>query len=158
MMQIKHMKETLLEPITLIIRQVLHTGICPDKLKIAKVIPVYKKDDETIFSNYRPISILPAISKIIEKVVYNQIYSFFTQHKLFNESQYGFRTNHSTELAALELVDRINYTLDKNETPFSFFLDLSKAFDTLDHTILLQKLNYYGIRGLPLNLIQNYQL
>ena len=136
MMQIKHMKETLLAPITLIIRQVLHTGIFPDKLKIAKVIPIYKKDDETIFSNYRPISILPAISKIIEKVVYNQIYSFFTQHKLFNESQYGFRTNHSTELAALELVDRINYTLDKNETPFSIFLDLSKAFDTLDHTIL----------------------
>ena len=86
MMQIKHMKETLLAPITLIIRQVLHTGIFPDKLKIAKVIPIYKKDDETIFSNYRPISILPAISKIIEKVVYNQIYYFFTQHKLFNES------------------------------------------------------------------------
>ena len=105
----------------------MNTGIFPDKLKIAKFIPIHKKDDETIFSNYRPISILPAISKLIEKVVYNQICSFFIQHNLFSDSQYGFRAKHSTELAALELVDRISFALDNNDTPFSIFLDLSKA-------------------------------
>ena len=154
--QLKYLKECLLAPITLIIRQVIHTGIFPEQLKIAKVIPIYKKDDDTIFSNYRPISILPAISKIIEKVIYGQIYCYFSQNKLFSDSQYGFRHEHSTELAALELLDRINTVLDNNETPISIFLDLSKAFDTLNHSILLNKLKHYGITGLSLNLIQSY--
>ena len=155
-MQLKYLKETLLAPITLIIRQVIHTGIFPEQLKIAKVIPIYKKDDDTIFSNYRPISILPAISKIIEKVIYGQIYHYFSQNNLFSDSQYGFRHGHSTELAALEIVDRINTVLDNNETPLSIFLDLSKSFDTLNHSILLNKLKHYGITGLSLNLIQSY--
>ena len=85
----------------------------------------------TIFSNYRPISILPAISKIIEKVIYGQMYCYFSQNKLFSDSQYGFRHEHSTELAALELVDRINTVLDNNETPISIFLDLSKPFNII---------------------------
>ena len=156
LMHLKYLKETLLAPTTLIIRQVIHTGIFPEQLKIAKVIPIYKKDDDTIFSNYRPISILPAISKIIEKVIYGQIYYYFSQNKLFSDSQYGFRHGHSTELAALEIVDRINTVLDNNETPLSIFLDLSKAFDTLNHSILLNKLKHYGITGLSLNLIQSY--
>ena len=144
---LKFCKLTIIKPLTLIIRQVLNTGIFPEKLKIAKVIPIFKKGDEELFSNYRPISILPAISKIIEKVIYQQIYSFFQQNELFYGSQYDFRTNHSTEHAALELADRILYSLDLNETPLSIFLDLSKAFDTLDHNILLNKLKHYGIRG-----------
>ena len=120
------------------------------------MIPIYKKDDDTIFSNYRPISILPAISKIIEKVIYGQMYYYFSQNKLFCDSQYGFRHGQSTELAALELVDRINTVLDNNETPISIFLDVSKAFDTLNHSILLNKLKHYGITGLSLNLIKSY--
>ena len=120
------------------------------------MIPIYKKDDDTIFSNYRPISILPAISKIIEKVIYGQMYCYFSQNKLFSDSQYGFRHEHSTELAALELVNRINTVLYNNEAPISIFLDLSKAFDTLNHSILLNKLKHYGITGLSLNLIQSY--
>ena len=99
-------------------------------------------------------SILQAISKLIEKVVYNQICSFFIQHNLFSDSQYGFRAEHTTELAALELVDRISFALDNNDTPFSIFLDLSKAFDT-HHSILINKLKYYGMKGLPLNLFKN---
>ena len=139
---LKFCKLTIIKPLMLIIRQVLNTGIFPEKLKIAKVIPIFKKGDEELFSNYRPMSILPAISKIIEKVIYQQMYSFFQQNELFYDSQYGFRTNHSTEHAALELADRILYSLDHNETPLSIFLDLSKAFDTLDRNILLNKLKH----------------
>ena len=153
---LKFCKLTIIKPLILIIRQVLNTGIFPEKLKIAKVIPIFKKGDEELFSNYRPISILPAISKIIEKVIYQQMYSFFQQNELFYDSQYGFRTNHSTEHAALELADRILYSLDHNETPLSIFLDLTKAFDTLDHNILLNKLKHYGIRGEALTFFNNY--
>ncbi len=74
----------------------LNTGIFPDKLKIAKISPIHKREDDTLFTNYRPISLLPAISKISVKVIFKQLYEFFTQNKLFYNSQYGFRTEHST--------------------------------------------------------------
>ncbi len=128
----------------------------PDKLKIAKVIPIYKKDNKTCFTNYRPISLLPAVSKIFEKTIFTQIYQFFHDNKLLYNAQYVFRTEHSTEYAALELVDRIMTEMDKSNTPVIIFLDLSKAFDTLDHKILLNKLNYYGINGVSLEHIQSY--
>ena len=146
---IKVIKNELVKPLTLITNQVLCTGIFPDKLKIAKVIPIFKKGDDTDLNNYRPISLLPAISKIIEKVIYNQTYNYFDHNKIFYAHQYGFRKQHSTELAVLELVDRTIFTLDKDETPINIFLDLSKAFDTLNHTILLNKLHHYGIETGP---------
>jgi hypothetical protein len=153
---VKTIKIALLGPITLIINQMLHNGIFPDKLKIAKIIPIYKKDDETLFTNYRPISLLPAISKIFEKVIFNQLYQYFQEKKMFYTSQYGFRTEHSTEFASLELVDRVLVDMDKMKTPINIFLDLSKAFDTLDHKILLEKLKYYGITGVAHKLMESY--
>ncbi len=93
----------------------LNTGIFPDLLKIAKISPIYKKDDETEFSNYRPISLLPAILKIFEKVISTQTYEYFTKQKLFYKSQNGFRNEHSTEYAALEIVDRLMTDMDKNK-------------------------------------------
>ena len=85
------------------------------------------------------------ISKVIEKIIFNQLSSYFENNKLFYDSQYGFRPNHCTEQATLELTDRIISAMDNNDVPIGIFLDLSKAFDTIDHNILLQKLEHYGI-------------
>ena len=106
-----------------------------------------KKGDNTNLDNYRPISIL-------ERVIFDQLYAHFHQNNLLYSSQYGFKKKHSTELAVLELVDRITQELDKGHTPINIFLDLSKAFDTLDHNILLHKLSYYGIKNSALDLFK----
>ncbi len=153
---LKKIKITILKPITLIINQMLNTGVFPDKLKIAKINPIFKKDDETLFTNYRPISLLPVISKIFEKVMYQQVYNYSQEKKLFFNSQYGFRTGHSIDYAAIELIDRIILKMDKMDTPLGIFIDLSKAFDTLDHNILIAKLKYYGFDELALKLMESY--
>ncbi len=99
------------------------------------MIPIYKKDDEILFTNYRPISLLPSISKIFEKVIFNQTYTYFEDQKWFFNGQYGFRTEYSSEYAALELIDRVIAEMDNDKIPFSIFSDHSKVFDTLEHTI-----------------------
>ena len=153
---LKFLAPALISPLRLIINQSLITGIYPDKLKTAKVIPLYKKGDKTKCDNYRPISLLCAISKLFEKVVYNQLYDYFTKNKLFHDNQYGFRTKHSTELAVTELIDRVLLNIDNKQVPFAVFMDLSKAFDTLDHKILIDKLHHYGIRGISLMWFESY--
>ncbi len=145
--------DIIVKPTTLIINQMLITGIFTDRLKIAKIMPVYKIDDETLFTNYRPISLLPAISKIFEKVIFKQIYKYFQDKKLFYNVQYVFRAEHSTEFAALHLINRTMIEMDNMNTPVNIFLDLSKAFDTQDHKILLQKLDYYGIKDTATKLL-----
>ena len=153
---LKGIEHIVSRPLSIIIHQSLCTGIFPDKLKIAKVIPLFKKDDNKSFRNYRPISLLYSISKFFERVVFNQLYDYLTSNGLLYESQYEFRKYHSTELAALEFTDRIRQEMDAKKIPFSVFLDLSEAFNTLDHTILLTKLHYYGIRNAVLNWFKSY--
>ena len=143
-------------PLSLIVNQSLCSGSFPSKLKLAKVIPIFKKNDNKKFDNYRPISLLSSVSKIFERVVFNQLYNFLQEHNLLFESQYGFRKLHSTDLAALELIDRINKQIDQRKIPFSIFLDLSKAFDTLNHDILMKKLHYHGVRNNTLNWFHSY--
>ena len=153
---LKVIAPVIIKPLTLLINQVLNTGLFPDKLKIAKVIPIYKKGDPQLFENYRPISLLPTISKGLEKIIHKQLSSYFDEYGLFFPNQYGFRPKHSTEYAALELIDRIINKMDNNEIPIDILLDLSKAFDTIDHTILLHKLTYYGLEDSTLRLFESY--
>ena len=111
---LKYIKGIIIKPLTLIINQILDTGVFPANLKIAKVIPIFKKDDRTVFNNYTPISLLPIISKVVEKVISDQLNEFFVKHKLLFDHQYGFRSWQSTGHAALELTDRIQF----NSIPF----------------------------------------
>jgi hypothetical protein len=153
---VKKIKHIISPSLSLIINQSLHTGIFPEKLKIAKVNPLYKKESHHILKNYRPISLLPVFSKIFEKVVFTQLYDYFHYHKLLYSSQYGYRKEHSTEQACIELVDRLINILDNNKFPLTIFIDLTKAFDTLDHQILLYKLQYYGVHRNCLSWFQSY--
>ena len=153
---LKHLTPEIFKLLTCIINQSLMTGIFPDSLKIAKISPIYKKEDPHIPDNYRPISLLPVISKVFEKVAFKQVYEYFNDNKLLYKSQYGFRKRHSTELAGLELNDKIVNYLDQGQLPLCIFLDLSKAFDTIDHDILIRKLNFYGIAGNSLNWFESY--
>ena len=153
---LKCIAPSIIKPLTLITNQIMKTGIFPNKLKLAKVIPIYKKDDPTQVTNYRPISLLPVLSKVIEKTIAKQLSGYFEDNKLFNQNQYSFRPGHSTEHAALELVDKITSQMDNNETPINIFLDLSKAFDTIDHNILLDKLKYYGLDDIAIKLFRSY--
>ena len=135
---LKEISLLIAEPLSLIINQSLCSGIFPSKLKIAKVIPLHKKNEKYLLDNYRPISLLPSISKVFERIVYNQLYSYLTTNGILFKSQYGFRKLHSTETAAIELTDTLLQNLDNGDIPIAIFLDLSKAFDTLDHTVLLK--------------------
>ena len=145
-----------MKPIAIMVNQMLNTGIFPSQLKISKVIPLYKANDETLLSNYRPIALLPSVSKIFENVMLDQISNYFINNNLLSMQQYGFRAKHSTEFAALNLVDHLTYKLDSGQILSNVYIDLSKAFDTLIHNILLNKLNFYGVRGVANRLIYSY--
>lgn len=153
---IKRIAHSISDPLSFIINLSLETGIVPDKLKIAKVVPLFKSGEASVFSNYRPVSILPIFSKIYEKVIYTRILNFFNKHNILYNKQFGFRSKHSTSLALIDLIDKISQAIDNNEFTIGIFLDLSKAFDTVNHNILLKKMEFYGVRGLPLSWMQSY--
>ena len=123
------------------------------------MLPLFEKGDKTVFTNYRPISLLSSISKIFESIIFDQLYKYFVTNKFFDSSQYGFRKEHSTELAALEFVDRLIYKLDNGSISIGIFIDLSKAFDTINHNLVPRKLEYYGVENIThsyLSLRQQY--
>jgi len=153
---IKFGSEIISSPLADIINCTLRTCIFPNSLKAAKVMPIFKSGDSSQLSNYRPISILNSFSKIFEKIISNRLLNFLNKNQFFYSQQFGFRQNHSTSSALIAFNEYITNALDRSETPISVFIDFSKAFDTLDHKILLTKLNHFGIRGHPLKLVENY--
>ena len=143
-------------PLCHIFNASLSEGTFPERMKTAEVIPLYKGKDMDLMINYRPISLLITLSKLLEKVMYTRLYGYLESQKLLYPSQYGFRSKRSCEQVITELVGNILQSKNQNEHCASIFLDLSKAFDTLDHTILLQKLEIYGIRGIALEWFRSY--
>ena len=143
---IKSVSHVLVRPLTLIVNQSLHTGIYPSQL--------FKHGNKSKFNNYRPISLLPSLSKIFEYVMFDQLLHYFIENNLLSMEQFGFRPGHSTELAAVRLVDQLTSQMDNNLIPINIYIDLSKAFDTLNHSILLSKLKYYGVTVCTNNLLQ----
>jgi retron-type reverse transcriptase len=144
------------EPLSAIFNLCLIDGVYPDKLKIAKVCPIFKDGNKNEFTNYRPISIIPSFSKIFEKIISCRLLSYINKYNIFNPAQYGFRKKHSTYMAMLNLYDKVSAAVDNNEYSIGIFIDLSKAFDTVNHDILLKKLELYGIRGIPNLLLKSY--
>lgn len=144
------------EALTLIFNQSLLQGIVPDILKISKVTPVDKGGEETDPTNFRPISTLSALTQIFEKLVYKQLINFIEKHDILFQFQFGFRKGRSTAQAITEITDNLRRAIDNNLYTCGIFLDFSKAFDTVNHKILIHKLNSYGIRGLPLAWFTSY--
>jgi retron-type reverse transcriptase len=144
---LKRIIDYIAAPLTKIINKSYETGTVPDFCKLARIVPIYKSGDKADHKNYRPISILPAISKIFEKLTLTRLLSFIRQNNILHNSQHGFRHGYSTCTAIAELLDYITKALDNSCFSLSAFFDVSKAFDSINHEILLTKLEHYGIRG-----------
>lgn len=136
----------------------MERGIFPEILKLGTITPVHKKGDTQLFDNYRPISLLPIFGKLFEKILYTRLYDFLTAHNVIYSKQFGFRQNHSTAHAVNFSVNKILTELENKNHVIGIFVDLSKAFDTIDHNKLLTKLENYGIRGNCHDLLRNYIL
>ena len=124
-------------------------------MKTAKVTPVFKGGNIADLSNYKPISLRPCFSKILERLMYNRLYKHLSNLKILYPKQFGFQKDHSTDHALLQLVDQIYESFERNEYTIGVFIDLSKAFDTVDHNILLKKLEIFNIPDMHLQWFRN---
>ena len=153
----KNCLDNLLPIIVKFVNYSLETGTVPSELKTARVIPIFKNNgDNKLISNYRPISILPTLSKILETVVKSRLLSFLSKISFFNKKQYGFIKNSNTEIAFVDLVIKLQKTLDSGKKASGIFLDITKAFDSVDCCILLKKLEKIGVRGIALKWFSEY--
>ena len=143
-------------PLSYIFNLSFQSGYFPNSMKIARVSPLYKKGSKTDPGNYRPISVLPIVSKVFEKLVNMRLLKFLEKYDLLFKHQYGFREKHSTKLSLISLVNQLVQLQDDGRVTVGIFVDFAKAFDTINHDILLAKLQNYGIRGLQLNWFRDY--
>ena len=135
-------------PLTCIYNVSFEIGVFPDMWKIAKVIPVFKKGDRSNVDNYRPISLPSCFEKILDRLICKRILALLNKNSILYKLQFGFRENHSTVMALIEALNEIYKNLDEGKFVLGVFLDLTKAFDPIDHKILLKKLEHYGIHGI----------
>ena len=153
---LKSISNNITERLVYICNLSLSDGIFPNELKLANVLPLFKADDPFVFNNYRPVSLLCILAKVFEKIMYNRLIDFLDIYKIIVENQFGFRKMHSSYMALMTMMDKLIQSRESNEYVIGIFLDFSKAFDTVDHTILLSKLHHCGIRGNALNWFSSY--
>uniref|UniRef100_A0A8C6M161 Reverse transcriptase domain-containing protein n=1 Tax=Nothobranchius furzeri TaxID=105023 RepID=A0A8C6M161_NOTFU len=156
MKTLKYVIEGIVKPLTHICNLSFQKGFFPNNMKVARVIPIYKTGDKHQFTNYRPVSILSQFSKILEKLFVKRFDNFVDQCELLTECQYGFRNNRSTVQALIDLNEEITECIDKKKHAIGLFLDLKKAFDTVNHDVLMRKMEKYGFRGIVLDWIKSY--
>ena len=140
-------KKSISTPLSTLINYPFANGTFPNVCKIAKVVPVFKNDSRLLGNNYRPTSLLSNVGKIIEKLMHQKLNQFLEYNECFYPHQYGFRLNISTNNALMFIIEKIQTRLDDNEFAAGVFVDMKKAFDTVDHEILIGKLEHYGVRG-----------
>ena len=144
------------EPISKICNISFQTGIFPDPLKLSKIIPIHKKGSKLEVENYRPISLLSNINKILEKLMHFRLQVYLEKHEMIYKLQFGFREKHSTNHAILSIIEKIQNAMENDQLAIGIFIDLQKAFDTVNHEILLDKLKYYGVKGTSNDWFKSY--
>lgn len=153
---VKKCSDLIVHPLSHIFNECLAQGIFPDRLKYAKIVPIHKKGKKTLLGNYRPIALLSSFSKILEKIIAIKLIKFLTKNKIISRYQFGFVEGRSTEHAIFSFIDKLLRTLDKKQLSMGIFADLTKAFDCVDHKLLLEKLEQYGVRGITNHLFKSF--